>query len=131
MIILFDYCFYRFCQFYLSRGEKGVELSSLALLSVFQCLNVFSLYPLIAAIFGNLHSVNIRVVAFIVSLGALFLNNFRYKRITSTVLDERWKEDDPLIRNIKGKRVVFYLVASILLGIVLICRKYIFGENTT
>jgi hypothetical protein len=121
----FDYVYYKCCQFYDRNGEgSGAGISGLALLSVFQILNLISI---MAAIFQIFHYyININKFWFAVPfLALLILNGIRYNKLNYGVLSERWRSEDAIKMNKNETGVTIYMVSTVIIVIAVIIWRAI------
>jgi|CXWL01.1.fsa_nt_gi hypothetical protein len=84
MIRFFDYVYNKICKFYYKNGDKGARISSLAFLSLLQCLNLFSFF-VIFGLFKYLPD-NKKLIAVISYVFLLFINGIRYNKLNFDIL---------------------------------------------
>ena len=115
LLRFFDYIFYRVCKAYSRTKDSSPEGAAISIVSVMQCLNIFSIFMLIEIlrkdkIFISTFFVVIFVTAFMV------LNYIRYiyKNTNNyNIMVEIWKNETKKFQ--KGILVVIYIVVSFLL----------------
>lgn len=113
-----EYCFYRYCQFYLKHPlinfglTKGYASFGERFVSTQQLLNILFLYFLI---FGKIIDVNISNLCFLVGFAIVcvllgIVNKKKYNKITYKRLEKKYKFEKN--RRLKGWLVVFYWLLS-------------------
>jgi|KBSSwiStaDraftv2_1062776.scaffolds.fasta_scaffold2908305_1 amino acid permease len=118
--MIFDYAYYRFCRFYIKDSESSARITSLALLSLIQTLNIFS----VIVVFGlyKYFLSNVKVAVLVTYVTLLILNGIYYNKHNYDVLAEKWKNEDESTQRRKGFYVQAYVGLSLLLIIGLIFR---------
>lgn len=115
----FDYVFYRVCKGYMQNAEKGAEGSAMALLSLVQAFNIFSILMLIGIIIQKKSILNKGIGLFIL-ISLYVLNYIRYiyrENNNYQVLKSQWESQG--FQENKGILVFAYISLSIISGLIL------------
>lgn len=120
MLKFFDYVYYKCCQFYYKNGEEnGYKISGLALLSLFQLLNIALIIILVFQWFHYWANINKMLFAIPVFI-LLLLNGFRYNKLNYDVLKEKWENESATTSKKREVGVLLYMVLSVILVIAVI-----------
>ena len=122
MMIFFDYVFYRMAKVYKGTKDNSPEFAAVCLLSLLQCLNLFSIIIINWQIFHYSQTIN-KLVIGIIMVVWIILNAIRYNKLNYDILNEKWGNEAATTKKKKGTIVIIYILLSITLVIALIFRK--------
>ena len=109
-MIFFDYLYYRFCKFYYNHGDSGARISSLAVISVLQLFNIFTISFALSLLLPKF--IISKLYAVILYAVLLILNGLRYNKLDYELLDKKWAGEEEPRRKKKNVSLIIYIVAS-------------------
>ncbi len=112
MFKFFDYVFYCVCTFYYKNNDSSPIFAGLAVLSLMQVINIFTIVALIFHLLKYTPN-HIKLIVGCTCIIVTVLNGFRYNKFNYNILNERWKDDNSKIQKKKGTFVVLYLLLTI------------------
>lgn len=121
-MIFFDYLYYKVCIFYLKSGDSGARIGALCVVTLFQFLNLFSLFAILSLVLNGMIK-NGKLTGFILGIGLLVYNGFRYNKLNFDVLKDKWQNEDQHSRIRKKTFIIIYLILSVLILVSLIFRN--------
>src|SRR5260221_12513490 len=107
-MILFDYLYYRFCKFYYSNGDSGARISSLAVISLLQFFNIFTVFILVSLLFHKDFLTKKLYIVFI-CVALIIINGFRYNRLDYDLLNKKWSKEDDVKKKKKTILLAIYV----------------------
>ena len=114
MTALFDYIFYRIYKFFKERGDNVPETKGILILSMIQFLTLFDLVVFVRMIYPFPLPEKIYIIPF-VALPAI-INWLRYERnFDLSKLDNRWNDEDKMMKTRNGWFIILYLLVSFLI----------------
>lgn len=111
MLKVFDYFYYRVCDFYDKHNGSSPGITGLCIVVLMQFFNLITISCAVGLLF-HMETVPSKLVGLILLVFLFILNGIYFNNSNYILLKERWKDEDKNTRLRRGMMVLTYIIFS-------------------